>query len=171
MSQSGILSVGGSPAVVLNLEGDTGGPVGPSGNIIFIEGGPGISVAGNPATSTLTINSLGTEATVQTTDATPTLLYSLTLSASQAALVTVTVVAPQDDYSSSIGGTALANVRRAAAGGAVVAGGPHSNLINDTGGTPEVTFSASGNDIEIYVTGVGATTYNWRGFIKVVYDT
>jgi len=171
MSQSGLLNLSGSVSVVLMLTGDTGGAVSPTGNNINVIGGPGISVDGDPGTSTLTINSLGTEATVQTTDATPTLLYAVTLSASQSALLSVTIIAPQDDFSSSIGGTGLATVRRAAAGGAVVCGGPHSNLIEDSGGVPEIDFVANGNDIEIYVTGVAATTYNWRGFIKVILDS
>ena len=170
MSQSGILNLSGSSSVVLTLTGDSGGAVGPTGNNINIVGGPGIDVVGNPGTSTLTVNSLGEEATVTTTDATPTVLYSFTLNASEAALVTVTVIAAQDDYSSAIGGTGLATVRRAAAGGAVIAGGPHSNLIEDSGNMPEIDFNANGNDIEVLVTGVAATTYNWRGFIRVAYD-
>ena len=170
MSQAGLLNIAGGSSVVLFLQGDSGGPVGPTGNIINVIGGPGIDVVGNPATSTITVNSLGEEATVQTTDATPTLLYSFTLNASEAAVVTVTIIAAQDDYSSAIGGTGLATVRRAAAGGAVVAGGPHSNLIEDSGNMPEIDFQANGNDIEILVTGVAATTYNWRGFIRVAYD-
>lgn len=172
MSQSGYLSrAGGGSTVVLMLQGDTGGSVSPNGGgTIFLLGGDNVSVDGNPGANTLTINVNGAEATVQTTDATPTLLYSFTLNASEAAVVTVTLVAAQDDYSSAIGGTGLATVRRAAAGGAIIAGGPHSNLIEDSGGLPEVDFQANGNDIEILVTGVAATTYNWRGFIRVAYD-
>lgn len=41
---------------VLQLEGDTGGPVGPTGGIVFVLGGVGTEVAGNPGTSTLLIN-------------------------------------------------------------------------------------------------------------------
>ncbi len=170
MSQAGILNVAGGSAVVLNLTGDTGGAVGPTANNINIVGGSGITVAGNPGTSTLTINSLGTEATVQTTDATPTVIFTQTLAASEAAFMEVKIIAAQDDYTSAIGGGFTSTIRRAGAGGAVCSGGPHGSILEDTAGMPDVNFNPSGNDIEVVVTGVAGTTYNWRAFIRVTFD-
>jgi len=170
MSQSGILNVAGGTAVVLFLTGDTGGAVGPTANNINIVGGSGITVAGTPGTSTLTINSLGTEATVTTTDATPTVIFTQTLAASEAAYMEVRIIAAEADYSSAIGGGFSSTIRRAAAGGAACAGGPHGNILEDTAGMPDVDFNATGNDIQVLVTGVAATTYNWRAFVRVTFD-
>lgn len=170
MSQAGLLNIAGGTAVVLFLTGDSGGAVGPTANNINVVGGVGIDVVGTPGTSTLTINALGTEATVQTTDAVATVIFTQTLAASEAALMEVRVIAAQSDYTSAIGGTFSSVVRRAAAGGAVCAGGPHGNILEDTAGMPDVDFNATGNDIEVLVTGVGGTTYNWRAFIRVTFD-
>ncbi len=170
MSQSGILNVSGGIAVVLTLTGDSGGAVGPTANNINVLGGVGIDVVGTPGTSTLTINALGTEATVQTIDATPTVIFTQTLNASEAAFMYVRVIAAQDDYTSAIGGTFSSTIRRAAAGGAVCAGGPHGNILEDTAGMPDVDFNATGNDIQVLVTGVAGTTYNWRAFIRITFD-
>lgn len=58
MSQSGVYGSTAVPVTVVEtLTGNTGGAVGPTGNNINIVGTGGISVAGNPGTSTLTISS------------------------------------------------------------------------------------------------------------------
>lgn len=62
MSQAGaIASTGGvGPTVVETLTGNSGGPVGPTGNNINVVGdGTSVTVAGNPGTSTLTISLVG----------------------------------------------------------------------------------------------------------------
>jgi len=61
MSQAGILSDSTSAAAdIEKLTGDAGGPVGPdAGFNVNILGGVGINVVGNPATNTLTINTIG----------------------------------------------------------------------------------------------------------------
>jgi hypothetical protein len=48
-----------STGAVLKLQGNTGGPVGPTAGVINIVGAGDISVAGNPGTSTLTISLAG----------------------------------------------------------------------------------------------------------------
>jgi hypothetical protein len=173
MSQSGYLSASGAGGTdLLTLTGDSGGVINPdlAGNINIIGGGDNVTVVGTAGNNTLTINVNGVEDTVQTVDATPTLLETITLSASEAVLIEVTTCAAQDDYATAIGGIVLQVARRAAAGGAALVSVPSGTLSHDTAGNPEITFVANGNDIEIYVTGVAATTYNWRAFIKVTYD-
>lgn len=60
MSQIGNFNPGGSGAgAVLTLTGNTGGAVGPNSGNINIVGTGGITVAGNPGTSTLTISDNG----------------------------------------------------------------------------------------------------------------
>jgi hypothetical protein len=173
MSQSGSFGSGSGPTDgILTLTGDTGGAVSPDGGgNIDIVGGPAVTVVGDPGTFTLTINVAGAaEATVTTTDATPTLLYALPLLASQAVEIEVSIIAGQSDYSTAIGGKFSSVGRRAAMGGAVVCGSPQGNLMYDSAGNPTVTFTASGNNINISVTGVAATTYNWRGVIRTTYN-
>lgn len=58
-TQSGAIPI----VVVETLTGNTGGPVGPTGNNINVVGSGSISVAGNPGTSTLTISNSGAVAT------------------------------------------------------------------------------------------------------------
>ena len=172
MSQSGALSAaGGGGTDLLTLEGDTGGIIQPDGTgNIFILGGPGVSVDGDPGTNTLTINATGTSVvTVQTVDATPTLLEAVTLSMNQAIEIEVSLIAPQDTFASAIGGRATAVARRAG-GGAVICGAPQGSLMYDSGGNPSISFAASGNDVNILVTGVAATTYNWRAIIRITYN-
>jgi hypothetical protein len=70
MSASSGYGTGGSTPVgpvVETLTGNTGGPVGPTGNNINILGASGVLVAGNPGTSTLTITFPGA-ATLYTED-------------------------------------------------------------------------------------------------------
>jgi hypothetical protein len=60
MSQAGGLRPSSSPGVVADIQGNTGGPVGPNGsNIIFLLGSGDLTVTGNPGTNTLTISSSG----------------------------------------------------------------------------------------------------------------
>ena len=166
MSQSGSLNTSGiMPSELLFLEGDVGGLVGPTANTIFIVGGPNVEVVGNPGTSTLTINTDGTEATVQTVNAIPTSIALVTVAAGFAATITLSFVALQDTFASGLGGTAF-TVARNAGGGAILAGGGHQNIITDTPGNPEITFGVVGNDVQIFVTGAAATILDWRMFIR-----
>lgn len=172
MSQSGALSAAGGGGIdLLELTGDTGGVVHPdiNGNINII-GGTGVTVDGDPGTNTLTININGTsEATVTTTDATPTLLAAIPVASNEAAEIEVSVIAPQSTYASAIGGK-LTCIARNAGAGAIVVGAPQGNLIYDSAGAPALTFVASGSNININVTGVAATTFNWLAAIKVIYN-
>lgn len=60
MSQAGIISVTHvTPGVLETLTGNSGGPVGPTGNNINVVGAGSVSVAGNPGLSTLTITVSG----------------------------------------------------------------------------------------------------------------
>lgn len=68
MSQSGRYSLGSGGAPIETLTGNTGGPVGPTGQNINIIGAGAITVAGNPGTSTLTISQSGTIASNYTAD-------------------------------------------------------------------------------------------------------
>lgn len=60
MSQAGEINIGMAPGVVDFIEGNTGGAVAPdASNIIYLLGQGNLSVIGNPATHTLTIQDTG----------------------------------------------------------------------------------------------------------------
>ena len=172
MSQSGSLSAAGGGGIdLLELTGDTGGVVHPdvNGNINII-GGTGVTVDGDPGTNTLTVTINGVaQATVTTTDATPTLLYAVPVASNEAVEISINIIAPQSTYATAIGGRLTAIARNAGAG-AIIVGAPQGNLIYDSSGSPAVTFVASVGNVNINVTGVAATTYNWSATIQVIYN-
>lgn len=165
MSQAGSINqLMPAPGTTLFLEGDLGGQVGPNGGgVIFVVGGTNISTVGDPGTNTITINSGETPYDVTTTNATPTLIATITVANGTASTITCQFIALQNTFASTIGGTAFTVARNAGAG-AILAGGAggHQSIIDDSGGFPGISFGTSGNDVEIFVTGVAATTYDWR---------
>jgi len=70
MSQITTVATASSMGAVTTLTGNTGGAVGPTAGNINVIGGTNISVAGNPGTSTLTINFTGFAWSVITADQT-----------------------------------------------------------------------------------------------------
>lgn len=172
MSQSGSLSAAGGGGIdLLELTGDTGGVVNPdvNGNINIVGQSGVITVAGNPGTNTLTINIDGTsQFSVQTTDATPTLLATVPVAANEAVTVSISVIAPQSTYATAIGGN-LTVVARNSGGGTTIVGN-QGNLLFDSGGAPAMTFAGAGTNLNIYVTGVGAMTYDWLATLRVIYN-
>lgn len=171
MSQAGSVNqLMPPPGTTLFLEGDVGGSVGPDGGgVIFVVGGTNISTIGNPGTNTITINAGETPYDVTTVDATPTLIATVTVAAGTASNINCSFIALQDTFATTIGGTAFTVARNVGAG-AVLAGGAggHQNIIDDSAGFPEITFGVSGNDVEIFVTGVAATTYDWRMLVSML---
>lgn len=150
---------------VQTLTGDTGGAVGPTSNNIDILGGPGIIVTGDPGTSTLTVSQTGaSEATVNTTDDTPTLLFSVTLSDDDVSFIRARILASVLDVSGAIGGTIDVISRKEGANPAVIVGTPNIYITEDIPGNPTFSVTTSGNDIQFIVTGVVATDITWVGF-------
>lgn len=99
-------------------------------------------------------------ASVQTTDATPTLLFTRTLNPSSDAIYRVQVTCKEigDTFQSGFIRTVL--VWRAA--GTAQIGTVQSDYTNDASGL-NCTFVASGNDIQVMVTGLALTTIDWVG--------
>lgn len=165
MSQSGSLNnLTPPPGTTLFLETDDSVQVPPNGGgIIFVLGGDNISTVGNAGTNTVTINAGETPYTVTTTDATPTLIASVTLGMGRCSTISCQFVALEDDSSTAIGGNAF-TVGRNAGGGAQLSGGAggHQSIIENTDGDPEIQFGTSGNDVQIFVVGVAARTYDWK---------
>lgn len=100
-----------------------------------------------------------TTATVITSNATPTTLYSATLGAGEVVTISGSINAAKDDYTDTTGGTFTVTARSTDGATAILAGTPYS-VVN---ATSTATFSAvvSGADLIVQVTGIAATTYNW----------
>lgn len=171
MSQAGSLNqLMPPPGSMLFLEGDTGGAVGPDGSgVIFVVGGTNISTVGSPGSNTITINAGESPNDVTTTDDTPTLIATVTIASGRATNISCNFIALELDSSTAIGGSAF-TVARNAGGGAQLSGGAggHQNIIDNSAGFPEITFGTSGNDVQIFVTGVAATTYDWRMVVSTL---
>ena len=105
--------------------------------------------------------------TVQTTDDTPTTLLSVTVGASSVVTLTGMLAAADSAYTAAVGGTFTITARRAGAGATAL-----SNPVVIVESESAATFDAilSGNDLIVQVTGVAATTINWRAeYNSVVY--
>ena len=158
---------------VETLTGDSGGAVGPNGSFnIDLLGGDGISTLGNPGANSITFSQTAdayTISTVQTTDATADVtLFTITLAEDEAITINATIAAAIDDYSGAIGGTVSGSARRPAAGAATLISSPNATIYDDIGATADFDITVSGNDVRVSVTGVAATTINWRAQLHYV---
>lgn len=110
------------------------------------------------------------EATVQTTDNTPTTADTIEIAQSQAITVTGRWVSLKDDTSESSHGTFLAGFRRATSSNVVSVSTPVINVIDDSSGSPFFAFAVDTGLNEIYIQAVGETakTINWRIIYNVL---
>lgn len=169
MSQAGSFFEGSGPTDVESLTGNIGGPVGPDGanniNVIGDEDS-GIFVDGTPFNNTLTISNTNlTRVQVQTTDDTPTTLYSLTLTPGSVITLDAIVSGLRDDNDSGVGGR-VTGVARRSAGSAILVGLPNISFAAEDAGGFQVIVS--GNDILLQVIGEAAQTYNWTGLVQFI---
>ncbi len=102
--------------------------------------------------------------TVTTTDNTQTTLATVTLDAGSAYLFTAEIIGETTDYGTVLGAVIKCTAKRTAAGSAVLVGSvstPHEG--KDSGASSwSVTYTVSGNDLRVSVTGGNATTVNWE---------
>lgn len=164
MSQ--ILSIGsggGGGGILETLTGNTGGAVHPLANNINVIGDTtSINVSGNPATHTLTVSAANQQTyTLTTLNAVPANLITFALPSNTCYSFVVNLVAAQSDFSHGAGGIVSAAVRNAGAG-AVSIGAATYAVPQDFGGTFNVTATVSGNNFVLTVTGLAATTINWK---------
>lgn len=165
MSQ--ILRYFGGTSTIDTLTGNTGGPVSPTaGNINIV--GTGDIVVTKTGPSTLTISSSGeTIYTVQTTSATPTAIFTLSLAARSAVVITTYIIGAKADYSAGLSGSIIGGLRRAASGGTIIIEGPTVNYSEDSGtGNPVINLVLVGNSAVIQVTGETGVTYNWKASVS-----
>jgi hypothetical protein len=139
--------------------------------VATLTAGSGVTITNGAGSITVATNADGfVTSTVQTTNATPTTLFSLTLGANNAANIFANVVGTISDYSATLVGTANGGARRAGAG-AILIGSPTVNYTEDSAGAPNLDIIISGNNVIVQVTGIAAQTWNWRGLIQYVLQT
>ena len=166
MSQSGVMTSGGSgPGVLTFLEGNSGGPVAPNGaNIIFVVGGPGLTVVGNPGTSTLTINEDGVlEGSATTVGAVTANIITLALGATPGTYILEARIAAFNSSTPAGGGVwALGTFITDGATATLIASDATDTFFSAALATAAVDWIASGNNAVLRVTGVALLTINWR---------
>ncbi len=173
MSQAGIINVaggGGGGAPVQTLTGDSGGAVPPTANNIntlgndsTVNNANGITIIGNPGTSTLTTtltNRLqGTGTTVGATTAD---LVTFSLGATPATYVIEANFAAFESTTPAGAGYSLFGTVRTTGAAASLVGTPDKINNENTALMPSTAdIVVSGNDVILRVTGTAALTVNW----------
>lgn len=167
MSQAGRYDDGTINPDIETLTGDSGGAVGPTaGNIDIFSStntpGAGLTVVGTPGSSLLDVQL--NELLVQTTDATQTTLWTITLDDLSAIVFDAFIVGVTDDFSTVLNGRINGSGRRA--GGGAAAQNAIVDYQHNSVGAPLIAVNASGNNIRIRVVGEAGTTYNWRANVR-----
>lgn len=102
-------------------------------------------------------------ATVQTTDATPTTLATIPITADSSCVIDAHVSAKQTSSGTTRAGYVVqALVYRIGAGAATRQGTDNALFTRESTATMDATVTTSGNDAIVQVTGVAATTINWK---------
>lgn len=104
---------------------------------------------------------LRSAATVQTTDATATVIDSFTLDDEETYMVQINIVGTKSDGSDRCGVIKSACIYRDG-GSATIQGSVPGMLESFSNGAWSVDITVSGNDVRAVVTGVAATTINWK---------
>lgn len=109
------------------------------------------------------------EATVQTTDATPTQISAVPVDESSAVTIVGRLIGLRNDATESIGGQFYGTFHRPTGSSVSLVGSLVIDLNEDSSGSPSFTIIAdTGNEAaSLTVTGEAAKTFNW----KVAYNT
>jgi hypothetical protein len=173
VSQAGIINVaggGGGGAPIQTLTGNSGGPVAPTANNINVVGGSsivndanGITVIGNPGTSTETFTLTNRpQGQVTTSDATPTNIITF---AAGAVAGTYAITGQVDAYDlTDVAGAAYfftAGIRTTGAA-TVLIGAQFSTEFEEAAMVPsDIDILVSGNNILVQVVGIAGKTIHW----------
>lgn len=106
-------------------------------------------------------------ASVQTTDATVTTLISKTLAEGKAYIIVAKVVGKQADTNRASYVRRVC-VYRPAAGSATLQGSVQDELTIESDANWDCTVDVSGNDARVRITGVAATTIDWKGSLEFI---
>jgi hypothetical protein len=100
------------------------------------------------------------ENTLTTVDATPTVILSETIAAASVGTFRVVVDARYDD--GSLHASFVRTVRVHREGGGAILGTENADYTDDESFLLIASFAVSGNDIQVVVTGVAATSITWK---------
>lgn len=100
--------------------------------------------------------------TVQTTDATQTVIDSFTLDDEETYMVQINVVGTKTDGSDRCGAIKSAVLYRDGGGNATLQGNVATMLAEFSDSNWAIDITVSGNDVRAEVTGLAATTINWK---------
>lgn len=106
-------------------------------------------------------------ASVQTTDATVTTLMSKTLAEGKAYIIIANIIGKQADTNRA-SYVRRACVYRPAAGSATLQGSVQDELTVESDASWDCTIDVSGNDVRVRITGVAATTIDWKGSLEFI---
>jgi len=109
-------------------------------------------------------NQIIVEATVQTTNATPTQIAAVAVAESSAVTITGRVIALRNDATESCGGDFMCVFHRPTGGSVTQVGVVYVNFNEDSSGAPSFNVVADvGNEAaSLQVTGEGGKTFNWK---------
>lgn len=181
MSQAGIINVaggGGGGAPVETITGNDSIAVPPTANNIFLVGGSlstnntnGITTTGNAGASTETVNLTNrVQGTVTTADATPTTLTSFDLGATPGVYNFDIQIGGFDTTDIAGVGYFISGSVRTTGAVAVLVGTP-DKIVNEEAATIacDANLIVSGNNAIVQVTGIAATSINWRALSQYIF--
>ncbi len=110
------------------------------------------------------------EATVQTTNATPTQIAGVPVAESSAVTITGRIVALRDDATECLGGDFMGVFHRPTGGSVAIVGTNQVTLNDDSAGTPTFDLVADvGNEsVSLQCTGEVGKTFNWKVAYNII---
>lgn len=177
-SASDVLTSGGAGADV-SWTAVTGTlPAGVAGDILYHNGTTWVTLAGAASTTDRWLTSNGTtvfwsdptptqlSGTATTTDDTQTQLITTSVATNRSLTLVATVAANADSTGDRASYQLIANIYNTGAGATV------NNIYvvteDESDPTWQCTFTTSGNDVRVSVTGIIGNTINWAGQLQVV---
>jgi hypothetical protein len=154
--------VGGGTVAIEALQGNTGGPVYPIGGIVDVVGSGNITTSGFGNSIVITEPSFISH-TVNTTDATPTTIFSLSLGGVPATwAINVDIICLNTSVTDGAGFNVFGLMVTDGTSATEIQSEVGINLYGPTLTTATVTLTASGNDVVLQVVGVAATNITWN---------
>lgn len=101
------------------------------------------------------------QSSLQTSNATPTVLFSISLDELDSITIEGTITAANTAHTNSIGGSFTATASRATAGNVTLTNDPTLFITSTSTASFSVAVDTSTQTIRVLVTGIAATTYNW----------
>lgn len=108
------------------------------------------------------------EVTVTTVSATPTVIWSRTMEEGEMVHVVAQLLSWKQDFSGGGAYNRNALARRAVGASGVIVGSKTMTTDTESPASMNVTWGMSANTLQLLVTGIAATTVNWRALVTTV---